>query len=106
MGYGYRTDGEIIIDPPLTWGELSKTPYAGNPYGLHLEVMEEQVNIPDGVLLRRTASFAQVSDVYRGDLAADLTKLIQCFPDHTFSGWIDCYGEEPGDISRVGIVNG
>jgi len=107
MGYEYRTNGEISIEPPLTWGEISKSPYSDpDRRGLRLEIDEERVDTPDGVLMRRTAELVAASDVYRGDLAADLTKLIQHFPGHTFDGWIDCYGEEPGDIQRVGVVNG
>lgn len=114
MGYDTNYDGEIRIDPPLTWAEIKDSPYL--PDGawragldVKLRVREETVETDEGTLTRRTADAVVpvTEDAYKGyEIVATVQKVIDAFPGHTFSGRFDCEGEEAGDLWRLVVKNG
>lgn len=113
MGYVTSFRGEITIVPPIPWGKLQGSPFLpeaakNNPGGrdLKFRIVEEVVDTADGLLCRRSAT-ALVStweDEARGyDIVEHLQEAVQAFPDHEFTGRIDCEGEDAGDLWRLEV---
>ncbi|MGW0577317.1 DUF6205 family protein [Streptomyces sp. NPDC002920] len=114
MGYYTRVTGEIRIEPPLTWQEFKDSPF--NPHSTEYDdsldakllIHEETVDTDDGPLLRRTAPelVAAHTDSYKAyRLVEDVQKAIDTFTGHTFSGRLECKGED-GALWRVIVRDG
>lgn len=118
MGYITRVEGEFTIEPPLTWNEIKNSPFnkpgreglwGADGIDLGLCVNEASVDTDDGPLLRRSASALVMPyiDEYRArELVEQVQRCINLFPGHTFTGRLDCEGEENTDLWRVVIRNG
>lgn len=115
MGYYTTVDGEITITPPLTWTELKDSPFnpeseAHDPrLDVKLRIDEEQVDTEEGPLLRRTAGALVPAWEGRAkyySLVEHTQKLMDALPGRTFSGRLECEGEEPGDLWRIVIRDG
>lgn len=115
MGYYTSVDGEIRIEPPLTWAELKDSPF--NPKSteyddrmdVKLQVVEETVETDEGSLIRRTAPaiVAARSESYKAYyLVEHVQKLIDSHPGHAFAGRLECSGEETGDLWRCVVRDG
>ncbi|MGW4670132.1 DUF6205 family protein [Streptomyces sp. NPDC004324] len=112
MGYTTRVDGEFAIEPPLTWTEFKDSEFASDHIGapdLVLRVTEEAIDTDDGPLLKRTATALVMREIdeYRAhNLLAQVQKAVDSFPGHTFTGRLDCEGEENTDLWRVVVRDG
>ncbi|MFJ9037420.1 DUF6205 family protein [Streptomyces sp. NPDC102406] len=115
MGYTTRVTGEFAIEPPLAWSEFKDSPFSPLPpvgddrIELVLRVDEETVETNDGPLLRRTASALVMSEIdeYRAHGLLDIVqRAVDSFPGHTFTGRLDCEGEENTDLWRVVVRDG
>jgi hypothetical protein len=115
MGYTTRVDGEFAITPPLTWNEFKDSEFAphnaksGWEPSLILRVDEDSVDTDEGPLLRRTATalaMRQIDGYRERGLVAEVQKAIDSFPGHTFTGRLDCEGEENTDMWRVVVRDG
>jgi hypothetical protein len=112
MSYITHVAGEFTITPPLTWPEFHDSPFASDDWrdtDLVLRVDEEQVNTDDGLLIRRTASalvMREIDEYNARNLIQQVQAAIDAFPGHTFTGRLDCEGEENTDIWRVVVRDG
>jgi hypothetical protein len=115
MGYYTRVDGEIRIEPPLTWAEIKDnpsipdTPGGRAEYDVRLRIDEETVDTNEGQLTRKTCSALVPSwdDSFKAyNLIEHVQAMIDAFPGHTFTGRLDCEGEESGDLWRVVVRDG
>ncbi|MFF7096401.1 DUF6205 family protein [Streptomyces rubradiris] len=109
MGYNTSVDGEIRIEPPLTWREIKDSQFAGNGLDVKLRIEVETVDTDEGPLMRKTAPALVPSweNKYKAyNLVAHVQQAIDTFPGHTFTGRLNCEGEENGDLWRVVIRDG
>lgn len=109
MGYNTSVSGEIRIEPPLTWREFKDSPFTGHEKDVTFHVDEETVAMDDGPLIRKTAVALVPSweDSYKAyNLVAHVQEAIDAFPGHTFTGRLDCEGEENADLWRVVVRDG
>lgn len=114
MGYHTRVKGHFTIEPPLTWPEFKTSmfhPDSDDPYGadLRLHIVEQEIQTEHGVSIIRTADRLEMLqiDEYRAyHLVEQVQKAVDSFPGHTWSGGLECEGEESGDIWRVQIIDG
>jgi hypothetical protein len=115
MGYTTHVRGEFAITPPLAWPEFKDSEFAPHNITdrydpeLVLRVSEETVDTDDGPLLRRTATALVMREIdeYRAyNLLDQVQKAVDAFPGHTFTGRLDCEGEENTDIWRVVVRDG
>jgi hypothetical protein len=112
MGYTTHVVGEFVITPPLTWAEFKDSRFAPHNIddawepSLILRVDEDTVDTDEGPLLRRTATalaMREISEYRAHGLVDEVQSAIDAFPGHTFTGRLDCEGEEDTDIWRVVI---
>lgn len=76
---------------------------------LDLRVEESSVDTDEGTLVRRTgtAFVMRHIDEYRArDLVEQVQRCIDLFPGHTFTGRLDCEGDENTDLWRVVVRDG
>lgn len=117
MGYTTHVTGGFTITPPLTWPEIKDAAFSRGRDGLFfaptidlaLRVDETSVDTDEGPLLRRTASMLVMPhiDEYRArNLVQQVQSCIDAFPGHTFTGRLECEGEENTDLWRVIIRDG
>ncbi|MEV5770126.1 DUF6205 family protein [Streptomyces antimycoticus] len=117
MGYITHVTGQFAIAPPLTWNEIKNSPFepiGRGAYGtadidLTLRIDEEAVDTDEGQLVRRTASALVMPhiDEYRArGLVEQVQRCLDAFPGHTFTGRLECEGEENTDLWRVVIRDG
>ncbi|MZF56897.1 hypothetical protein GTX53_24215 [Streptomyces sp. SID5594] len=124
MGYRTNVTGEFAITPPLTWGEIKNGPFttamalgkavrlymaSAHDYDLALRVNEESVETTEGTLVRRTAAalvMREIDDYRERNLVEQVQEIIDAFPGHTFTGRLDCEGEENTDLWRVVVREG
>lgn len=114
MGYYTRVTGELQIEPPLNWAEIKDSEFAPErakrtDLDVQLEVVEESVDTAEGELIRRTAASLVVRwpDSFKAyNLVDHVQWAIDAFPGHTFTGRLECEGEENGDLWRVVIRDG
>lgn len=115
MGYTTHVTGEFAINPPLTYSEFKDSKFAPdnveNSYtpSLILRVHEQMVEKDDGVFLRRTATalvMREIDEYRERGLVDEVQSAIDAFPGHTFTGRLDCEGDENTDIWRVIIRDG
>lgn len=119
MGYNTTFNGGLAIEPPLNWSEIQRSPsWPGHPnqrdrgfardfYGAHLHITQEEVDTPEGVLIRRECNLVTVEgDELRADAVMNsLRRLALDFgADHEFIGTITAEGEDNSDIWRIRIV--
>lgn len=119
MSYSTSFDGELTIEPPLSWPEIQRSPsWPGHPsfsdrgfsrdfYGTHLHITEESVDTDEGTLIRRRCERVTIegSELRADAVLNSLRRLAVDFGDrHEFVGVIDAGGEDPGDVWRVRIV--
>jgi hypothetical protein len=109
MGYNTSVTGEIRIEPPLAWREFKDSPFAGRDMDVKIRIDEETVDTDDGPLIRKTASAIVPAweDSYKAyKLIEHVQQAIDAFPGHTFTGRLECEGEENTDLWRVVIRDG
>jgi hypothetical protein len=115
MGYITHVTGEFTIEPPLTWPEFKDSKFAPHNAksswdpSLLLRVDETTVDTAEGPLLRRTATALVMREIdeYRAHgLLDDVQEAVDSFPGHTFTGRLECEGEENTDLWRVVIRDG
>ena len=115
MGYTTHVDGEFAIEPPPTWNEFKDSEFAPHNAknswepSLILRVTEESVDTDEGPLLKRTATalvMREIDEYRERGLVAEVQKAIDSFPGHTFTGRLECEGEENTDLWRVIVRNG
>ena len=109
MGYNTSVSGEIRIEPPLTWREFKDSPFTGNNKDVTLHVEADTVDTDDGPLMRKTATALVPTweDSYKAyNLVEHVQEAIDAFPGHTFTGRLDCEGEDNIDLWRVVVRNG
>lgn len=115
MGYTTYVTGEFEITPPLTWNEFKDSEFAPHNVkssyepGLILRVTEDSVDTDEGPLLRRTATalvMREISEYRERGLVQTVQRAIDSFPGHTFTGRLECEGEENTDMWRVVIRDG
>ncbi|MFB6955519.1 DUF6205 family protein [Streptomyces sp. NPDC056309] len=118
MGYTTHVRGEFTIEPPLTWNEIKNSPFdhAANPRNylaedidLFLRVEETSVDTAEGTLVRRTGTalaMREIDEYRERNLVQQVQRCIDAFPGHTFTGRLECEGEENTDIWRVIVRDG
>jgi hypothetical protein len=114
MGYYTRFEGEIIIDPPLAWGEVKDSPWLSDEHGdvvllLAEETVTEDTDEGTSVFTRKTgaAVVPVTDDSYKGyDIVRHLQQIVDAFPGHIFTGYISAEGEEAGDLWRLAVKDG
>lgn len=117
MGYTTHVRGQFEINPPLAWPEIKDTGFVaakGNWYihpdrDLALQVNETSVEKDNDILISRTGVrlvMQEIDDYRARDLVINVQVTFDTFPGHTFTGHLDCEGEESGDLWRVEVENG
>ncbi len=115
MGYYTTVTGELRIEPPLTWGEIKDNPFLPDTpaglaeYDVRLRIDEETVDTADGQLTRKTCAAIEPrwDDSFKAyHLVEHVQTLIDAFPDRTFTGRLECEGEDTGDLWRVIVRDG
>jgi hypothetical protein len=115
MSYRTHVTGEFAITPPLAWPEFKDSEFAPHNIDcsydpdLILRVAEESVDTDDGPLLKRTATalaMREIDEYNARNLMAQVQKAVDSFPGHTFTGRLECEGEENTDLWRVVIRDG
>ena len=115
MSYTTHVTGEFAINPPLTWNEFKDSRFAphnaksGWDPSLLLRIDETTVDTDDGPLLRRTATALVMRgiDEYRErGLVEEVQEAVSSFPGHTFTGRLECEGDDNTDIWRVIVRDG
>lgn len=111
MGYYTRVTGEISIEPPLTWAEVQQhINFATTAnYNVRLHLDEETVDTDEGQLIRKTAAaiVPVTDDSFKAyQLVEHVQQFMNEYPSHTFTGRLECEGEEAGDLWRVVIRDG
>lgn len=111
MGYNSRLTGQINIDPPLTFAELSEVAPSINSRGLfHFDILEEEIETDEGILTKQSSSKIVVSNddelrAYDAEQELrDLVTAVACF-GRKFTGSILVRGDENGDIWRLRVVD-
>ena len=116
MGYSSRATGNITITPPLTWGDISDSPYLpervnrdGNWRDVQYVTSDTTVNTDQGQLAIRVATGVEPCDpddsMKRYDVVPQLAEIVSMFPDRQFSGAIYMIGED-GDRWRCVVRDG
>lgn len=115
MGYTTHVTGEFGIEPPLTYSEFKGSKFSPDNLqsnyipSLALRVHEQVVEKDDGVFLRRTATalvMREIDEYRERGLVAEVQEAVDAFPGHTFTGRLDCEGEENTDLWRVIVRDG
>lgn len=111
MGYYSRLQGEITIDPPLTWSEVKDSPFLIGRSSLRLQIEEQRTETHDGE--QHVARWVvAIEDRYAGEgvkhyaVADELASIAQTWPDRTYSGHLVRVGEGTGDVERYRIERG
>ncbi|MFF0790412.1 DUF6205 family protein [Streptomyces spiralis] len=124
MSYTTHVRGEFAIEPPLTWNEIKNSPFttpmalgkavrlymsSTHDYDLTLRVNEETVETDEGTLIHRTAAalvMREIDEYRERNLVEQVQEIVNLFPGHTFTGRLECEGEENTDIWRVIVRDG
>jgi hypothetical protein len=115
MGYTTRVSGEFVITPALAWQEYKDSRFAPDNMksryepSLILRVSEDSVDTDQGPLLRRTATalvMRQIDEYRERGLVDEVQDAVDAFPGHSWSGRLECAGEENLDAWRVVIRDG
>jgi hypothetical protein len=115
MGYTTHVTGEFAITPPLTYKEFQHSRFAPhqqtsryNP-SLVLRVTEKSLENDEGVFIKKTATdlvMRQIDEYREQGLVEEVQSAVDEFPGHTFTGYLDCEGDENTDIWRVYVKDG
>lgn len=115
MGYITHVTGEFAIEPPLTYSEFKDSKFAPDNItssytpSLVLRVSEQVVEKEDGVFLRRTATalvMREIDEYRERGLVDEVQSALDTFPGHTFTGRLECEGDENTDMWRVVVRDG
>lgn len=103
MGYTTHVTGEFTITPPLTWSEFKDSRFA--PHNVKSGYDPDLILRVDGS--QADALVMRDIDEYRAyNLINHVQEAVDAFPGHTFSGHLECEGEENTDMWRVVIRDG
>jgi hypothetical protein len=112
MSYTTRFRGEIRINPPIPADQTDNTGF-GQPgtFGakdIALKVTEEPVDGVPGAYRRLAVAVVPVMGAYTAYRIVEHTQeIIDRWGDgRTFTGRIDCSGEEAGDVWRLEVHDG
>lgn len=97
MGYYTFVHGEIKIQPPVTIAEMARMDFLddNSDIGLHTPVSGE------------STLFCQEDDEFKAyTLIQQVQQVVDALPGRTFSGHLDCEGEEAADLWRVVVRDG
>lgn len=114
MGYVTRFDGEFIINPPLTWGEVRASRFGPDQFeryrlDIKVRVGETVVDDDEGTRITRTgvALVPAYEEEMRGyDIVDHVQQFLDEHPGHALVGRLDCAGEETGDLWRLEVHDG
>lgn len=109
MGYQTTISGEIRIEPPLTWPEIKSNPAYQGTTAVRLDIDEQSIDTPEGELISRSAS--SLSAAFEGPykaygLLSQVQAAVEAAPGHTFTGHLECSGEDRDDLWRLVVRNG
>lgn len=108
MGMLTKYQGEISINPPLNWMEIQRTEIEVKDSQVRLDILTQEVHTEEGTLVRKTCAAIEPwkEEAYKGyDVQGVLQSIIDMHPEHTFSGYFECFYEEPGVMWRL-VVTG
>lgn len=111
MGYDTRVTGEIMFSPPLTWPEIKADRFnLKGHYDVMINPLGDVRDTDSGQEIVITADRLMPSWEEKGTYHA-LVEHVQKFIDvygvgRTFTGHLDCEGEEQPDMWRVVIRDG
>lgn len=112
MGYYSTVTGEIAIIPPLSWKEIKDSPLLPHDeqrQDAKLALEESTVDTEDGTLIRRNAPriVPATDDSYKAyDVVGAVQEIVNAFPGHTYTGYLQGEGEENDDMWRVYVKDG
>lgn len=110
MGYYTRITGSIGIDPPLTAREYRECPHAVNSdYCVRVWPQTERIQTEDGELTKlQGVAITPFTDapVKAYDLLDEVAAIVASFPGRTFTGHLQCQGDEATDLWRVVVRDG
>ncbi|MFF8786718.1 DUF6205 family protein [Streptomyces sp. NPDC015125] len=114
MGYYTAVSGQILIDPPLRGTTLKKSPFSSPRAGgetqrcLRLDIKEEPAGPGEtGEPVARRVISVHVERLDAFDMEGELQELIDAFPGHTFTGRLQCMGDDHwNDMWGVIVRNG
>jgi len=115
MGYTSTIEGEFAIEPPLTYSEmqqlnfLTKSQARSIGASICVHVDKREVETQEGILTKTEG--VAIGDAWGGeavkryDIVNEIQSIINAFPGHEFSGCIEGFGEETGDLWRLYVVD-
>lgn len=114
MGYETRIRGEIRIDPPITADALKGSGFVADRSGgditkdVALYIVEQPVEGVPGAYRRVATAIVPVMSSYSAYQAVEHTQEIidRWGEGRTFTGRLDCSGDERGDLWRLEIQDG
>jgi hypothetical protein len=92
-------DGEITIEPPLIWAQIQKAlrnPQIADGWEVSLDINEVTTDTETGTNTIKTCSriIPARKDSYKGyNIPSVIQWVVDRFPEHTFSGYIEREGE-------------
>lgn len=108
--------GRIEINPPLSWRQIKDSPYLRSNARKAMrwpdavfDVTETEFDTAEG-LLTKCGAIAIIPDegieTSARTLLEDVEAIVTAYPEHTFTGYFQCEGEENSDLWRVVIRDG
>jgi len=107
---GYLTSfiGEITITPPIPFGKAKDSPFY--PVNVDRDVMfnlnVQYRDTDEGTLtVRQAVALVPIMEgPYKGySIIEHVQEAIDAYPDHEFTGRLDCEGDDSGDVWRLEI---
>lgn len=108
MSYEVRFEGEIVISQPIPWKKIRNSPFLSinSKYDVILELDETMRDTDEGIaIIKQAVAVRPTYPNYLGNLMKHLQELVDAFPEHEFTGRLDVFGEENGDIRRIKVVD-
>jgi hypothetical protein len=114
MGYINRFDGELTIEPALTWAEVRDSAFSPDNFeasrlDVKIRVEQTEEDTDDGLVIRRSgvALIPAYEDEMKGsNIVEHVQRFIDENPAHIIGGRLDCEGEEAGDLWRLEVHTG